>query len=336
MKLRALMPDHIKHLAGARLALALFILSACFSPSGSFDTAAQSKESGQSTAAYAVDAKRAFEHMKRMVELGPRPSGSEALAKAQQYITSELKSYGLKVSEQDFTATTPRGPVPMKNIIGELPGSRSDVVIISGHYDTKRQPNFVGANDAGSSTAAVLELARALSKTKPEYTLWFVFFDGEEAVVSWSAMNGMDNTYGSRHFVDRLGRESVLSRVKAMILLDMIGDRSLNVKRESNSTGWLSEIIWSAARRLGHGAHFVEEEHSISDDHLPFLAKGIPAIDIIDFDYGPDNEYWHTSQDRLDKVSGESVKIVCDVVIASIPAVFNRLNEMAQRKPNLK
>jgi Zn-dependent M28 family amino/carboxypeptidase len=336
MKLKALMPNQIKHLAGARLALALVILLVCFNPSGLSHPPAQSKNPAQSSTAYAVDAKRAFEHIKRMVELGPRPSGSDAIVKAQQYIGSELKSYGLKVLEQDFTATTPRGSVPMKNIIGELPGSRSDVVIIGGHYDTKRQANFVGANDAGSSTAAVLELARALSKTKPEYTLWFVFFDGEEAVVSWSAMNGMDNTYGSRHFVDRLSRESVLSRVKAMILLDMVGDQSLNVKRESNSTGWLNEIIWGAARRLGHGEQFVEEEHSISDDHLPFLGKGIPAVDIIDFDYGPDNEYWHTSEDRLDKVSGQSVKIVCDVVIAAIPVVFNRLNEMAQRKPNLK
>jgi Zn-dependent M28 family amino/carboxypeptidase len=336
MKLKVLMPVYIKHPAGARLALASFFLLACFNLPDLSHAAAQSKKSGQSPAAHAVDAKRAFEHMKRMVELGPRPSGSDAIAKAQQYIISELKSYGLRVVEQDFTATTPRGPVPMKNIIGELPGSRSDVVIISGHYDTKRQANFVGANDAGSSTAAVLELARVLSKAKPEYALWFVFFDGEEAVVSWSAMNGLDNTYGSRHFVDRLGRESVLSRVKAMILLDMIGDRNLNVKRESNSTGWLNEIIWSAARRLGHGEQFVEEEHSISDDHLPFLGKGIPAIDIIDFDYGPDNEYWHTSEDRLDKVSGESVKVVCDVVIAALPAVFNRLNEMAQRKRDIK
>jgi hypothetical protein len=108
------------------------------------------------------------------------------------------------------------------------------------------------------------------------------------------------------------------------------------VKRESNSTGWLNEIIWSAARRLGHGEQFVEDGHSISDDHLPFLGRGIPAIDIIDFDYGPDNEYWHTSEDSLDKVSGQSVKIVCDVVIAAIPVVFNRLNEMAHRKPNIK
>ncbi len=334
MILKALPSGHAKPLAWAKLALCL--LCACFNLAGLSHAAAQSNDSAQRPAASTVDAKRAFGHMKKMVDLGPRPSGSDNIVKAQQYITAELKSYELKVVEQDFTATTPRGPVPMKNIIGQLPGVRPDVVIISGHYDTKRQADFVGANDAGSSTAAVLELARAFSKTKPEYTLWFVFFDGEEAVVSWSAMDGRDNTYGSRHFVERLVGESVLGRVKAMILLDMIGDKSLNVKRESNSTRWLNDIIWSAARRLGHTEQFVEDDHSISDDHLPFLGKSIPAVNLIDFDYGPDNDYWHTSEDTLDKVSGQSVKVVCDVVIAAIPDIFDRLKRAAQGKPAVR
>ena len=165
--------------------------------------------------------------------MGPRPPGSEAIRKAQHYIESELKGYGLKVMEDDFVAETPRGKFSMKNILGELKGRRNDVVIIAGHYDTKLQPGFVGANDGGSSTATVLEIARTLSKTRPEYTIWFVFFDGEEALLDWSANDGTDNTYGSRHMVSKMSAESTIDRIKAMVLVDMIGDKSLDLRRDS-------------------------------------------------------------------------------------------------------
>lgn len=281
----------------------------------------------QQTGSTAIDAARAYEHVKKMVALGPRASGSEAIKKAQQYIIAELGSYGLKVIEDDFAATTPHGRVQMKNIIGELQGQKPDVVIISGHYDTKLQQGFVGANDGGSSTAAVLEMARALSKSKPEYTLWFVLFDGEEAVVDWGAMNGMDNTYGSRHMVARLKADGSLNRIKAMLLVDMIGDKDLNIKREAESTPWLVNLIWDAAHSAGHQKHFLNTQHYIADDHVPFINAGIPAVDLIDFDYGPDHSYWHTDKDTLDHVSGESIKITSDVVMASLPAIFKRLGQ---------
>src|SRR6185503_12298119 len=165
-----------------------------------------------------VDAARAYEHVKKLVALGPHPSGSEAIKKAQEYIESELKGFGLKVSGDAFSGETPRGPVPMKNIIAELPGEKPGIVLITGHYDTKRQAGFVGANDGGSSTAAVLEVARVLSKAKPEYTIWFVLFDGEEAVVDWNTMDGRDNTYGSRHLASKLKADGTLDRVKGLIL----------------------------------------------------------------------------------------------------------------------
>jgi glutaminyl-peptide cyclotransferase len=271
-------------------------------------------------------AARAFEHMKTMCELGPRPSGSAAIAKAQDYIKSELKSYGLKIVEDPFSAKTPRGTVPMKNIIAELPGEKAEMVLITGHYDTKRQAGFVGANDGASSTAAVLETARVLAKTRPEYTLWFVFFDGEEAVVEWSAMQGMDNTYGSRRLVSEMQADGSLSRVRAMILYDMIGDKNLNLKRDAESSAWLVDSIWNTARRTGAGKFFLANETAVEDYHVPFRNEGISAVDLIDFDYGPNHEYWHTSQDTLDKVSGESVKIVGDVVLISLPEIFKQLN----------
>lgn len=269
---------------------------------------------------------RAFEHMKKMCELGPRPSGSAAIGKAQDYIQSELKSYGLKVVEDPFTARTPHGAVPMKNIIAELPGEKPELVLITGHYDTKRQDGFVGANDGASSTAAVLETARVLAKTKPEYTLWFVFFDGEEAVVEWSAMDGNDNTYGSRRLVAEMQADHSLSRVRAMILFDMIGDKNLDLKRDAESSAWLVDAIWSTARRVGAAKFFLANETAIEDDHVPFRNEGISAVDLIDFNYGPNHEYWHTNQDTIDKVSGESVKIVGDVVLSSLPEIFKQLN----------
>ncbi|HJQ26730.1 MAG TPA: M28 family peptidase [Blastocatellia bacterium] len=277
------------------------------------------------------DATRAFNHVKALCEMGPHPSGSEAIKRAQDYLEKELKSYGLKVTEDDFVGQTPKGAVPMKNIIGELAGDKPDVVLITGHYDTKRQAGFVGANDGGSSAATVLEMARALAKTKPEYTLWFVLFDGEEAVVEWSAMNGMDNTYGSRHLVARMRNDGTLNHVRAMLLVDMIGDKDLNIEREGGSTQWLTDIIWDTAAKAGYAKNFPRQEHDISDDHLPFLDAGIPAVDLIDFDYGPDHSYWHTNQDTLDKISGASMKAVGDTLIAALPAIFKRLDAMPPR-----
>ncbi|HWP44382.1 MAG TPA: M28 family peptidase, partial [Blastocatellia bacterium] len=177
------------------------------------------------------------------------------------------------------------------------------------------------------SAAAVLEMARALSKTKPQYTLWFVFFDGEEAFIDWNANDGMDNTYGSRHMVSKLTADGAISRVKAMVLVDMIGDRDLDLLKDYESTPWMVEIIWKTAHSIGHGKHFLSAEGAYSDDHLPFKKAGIPVIDIIDFNYGPNNSYWHTNQDTLDKVSGESMKVVGDVVIRALPEIYKRLNE---------
>jgi glutaminyl-peptide cyclotransferase len=272
-----------------------------------------------------VDASRAFAHMKKLVEIGPRPSGSEAIKKTQEYIKNELTSYGLKITEDKFDGATPKGKIPMNNIIAELPGQKSEVVIISGHYDTKLMPGFVGANDAGSSTAALLETARVLAKSKPEYTIWFVFFDGEEAVVEWE---GTDNTYGSRHMVARMKADGILNRIKAMILYDMIGDKALDLKRDFSSSAWMVEVIWNTAKQMGHGKYFLANDTGISDDHIPFRDAGIAAVDLIDFNYGPDNSYWHKNEDTLDKVSGESVKIVCDVAIKSLPEIFKKLNTL--------
>jgi len=290
--------------------------------------------SGSSTIAKpAFDAGRAFEHVRRQVAFGPRPAGSPALAETRKYMIAELNAYGLKVTEEPFTATTPTGKVEMVNVVAEQTGASPDVLVLASHYDTKRMANFVGANDGGSSTGALLEIARVVAESakskKPDMTIQFVFFDGEEAVVDWSET---DSTYGSRAFVESRQKSGAIAHIRGMVLLDMIGDRDLVIDREGGSTVTLTDAIWKAAASLGYQQHFGNGTQWIEDDHLPFLHAGIPAVDLIDFKYGtnrdrhgdggPTNAYWHTTDDTLDKVSAESLKVVGDTVLAALPAIM--------------
>jgi glutaminyl-peptide cyclotransferase len=259
---------------------------------------------------------RAGADLQTLVGFGPRPAGSDAIVKARSYIISELEKAGLKPQLDEFDARTPRGYKHMVNIRAQRPGSKSSIIAVTGHYDTKLFENlkFVGASDGGSSAAWLLEFARCTRDLKLENTLEFIFFDGEEAVVEWT---DDDSVYGSRHDVDRRMRNSTLKDIKALILVDMIGDKNLNIKREGQSTRWLKDIIWSTAQSIGYAKEFPNDEMEISDDHIPYLKAGIPAVDLIDFDYPP----WHTANDTLDKVSAHSLKIVGDVVYFSLPSI---------------
>jgi len=259
---------------------------------------------------------RADTDLRTIVGFGPRPAGSEALAKARSYIVSELSKAGLKPQLDEFDARTPKGFRHMVNIRAMRPGLKPTVIALTGHYDTKVFDRFffTGANDGGSSAAWLLEFARATERLKLENTLEFVFFDGEEAVVEWT---DEDSVYGSRHDVDRRYRDRKLNDLKAMILVDMIGDKNLNIRREAQSTGWLKDILWGTAQSLGYRKEFPNDEMEISDDHVPYLKAGVPSVDLIDFDYPP----WHTDADTLDKVSAHSLKIVGDVVYFSLPAI---------------
>jgi glutaminyl-peptide cyclotransferase len=276
------------------------------------------------------DGDRAMEHVKKQVGFGSRPAGSPALAECRKYLVAELKSYGLAVREQPFEATTPLGKVNMVNVIAELPGASPGTVVIGSHYDTKRTPaGFLGANDGGSSTGALLEIARVLADAakqhKPDLTVQFVFFDGEEAVVEWT---DEDSVYGSTHYVEALDASH---HVRAMVLLDMIGDRDLVLRRDVASTKSLVDIVWQTAASLGYAKHFIPATTSMDDDHVPFLDEGIPAIDLIDFEYGsdqkkygdggPTNAFWHTNEDTIDKLSVASLKVIGDVVITALPKI---------------
>jgi hypothetical protein len=267
----------------------------------------------------AFEGRRAFEDLRQLVALGPRPAGSAAISQARTYIKAQLAAAGVAVTEQTWEASTPAGPVRMVNLIARIPGASVNRLAIAGHYDTKRfrEFRFVGANDGGSSAAFLIEMARVLRARSNPLTIELLFFDGEEAVVEWQ---GNDHTYGSRHFVAEARRTGTLASLKALILVDMIGDRDLRIKRELNSTPWLTDIIWSAARKRNQPA-FHPDVVQIEDDHLPFIEAGIPAVDLIDFEFPA----WHAPGDTLDAVGAGSLQIVGDVVLTALPEIEARL-----------
>ena len=281
--------------APALLVLLSLLFNACNgnAPTNNAQSNASSSNAAASAAATptrpAFDGQRAFEHVRKMVEIGPRPAGSAELARTREYITGELEAAGLKVTGDKFTADTPVGAREMVNVTAELAGESADVIIVSSHYDTKpyKEVRFVGANDGGSSTGALIEIARSLAKSgrKPPFTYRFVFFDGEEAFCKgWSQCGterAPDNTYGSRRYVAQLAERGETKRVRAMILLDMVGYTNLSIPRESLSTPWLVDIIWQTADELGYGAQFPDTEESVEDDHIPFLQAEIPVVDLI-------------------------------------------------------
>ena len=269
-----------------------------------------------------VDGLQVLRHTREIVRHGPHPPGSEAQRKAGEYIAGQLEALGLQVDTHTFRPVTPRGRLRMTNIRGILPGRDERVLILASHYDSKFYDTFefVGANDGASTSGLVLELARVLVQDNPTgLTLWFVFFDGEEAVGEWSSA---DSLYGSREFVKREKNRGNLRKVGAMILLDLVGGKDLRIFQEGNSTPWLNRIIWDQASRLGHERIFRPTGRtSVDDDHIPFLRAGIPAVDLIDLSYA----HWHKPSDTLDKLSGPNLEVVGAVVLASLPEIARQV-----------
>jgi glutaminyl-peptide cyclotransferase len=266
---------------------------------------------------------KALEYARQFVAIGPRwPTGAGHL-KAEQFLRDHFKHDQLE--EDVFTANTPIGPVAMRNFIVRFPGKKNGVIVLATHYETNywlRNINFVGANDGGSTTGLLMAIADQLrGKTLDGYSVWLVFFDGEEAIQSWSSS---DSTYGSRHLAAKWGKDGTLGRIKAFILADMIGDKDLDIQRESRAPEWLVALVRQAAKKFGYERYFFQRDSEIEDDHVPFVARGVPSIDIIDLDYGPNNSYHHTAQDTMDKISARSLTIDGDVFMETIRLVNQR------------
>ncbi|MDZ7638341.1 MAG: M28 family peptidase [Bryobacterales bacterium] len=310
--------------------MALFTLCAAMALSPAVAKLAGGASQARPTAASAssqtgVDGDRAMAYARQVLRFGPRPPGSPEIAALRKYIAGELRKLGIAVEERSFTARTPAGDVPMVNLIGRIPGNSGRLILLSGHYDTKRirGVRFVGANDAGSSTAMLLELATALAKRSPAAgprdEIWLVFFDGEEAFEEWTES---DSLYGSRQLARELEKQGTLRSVRALINLDMIGDRDLNLAVEYNSTASLRELAMEVAAAQGHRDIFDRHASAIEDDHVPFARLGVPVLNLIDFSYGPGHAYWHTEADTIDKLSPSSFRIVGNLVLG----ILNRLN----------
>ena len=251
---------------------------------------------------------KAFAHVQQLVDLGPRPAGSEALEKSRLYIIDQLQSAGWTVTRSEFSDQTPRGKMTFVNLIarfGTNEKKEPGQFLLCSHYDTKTFDaiRFVGANDSGSSTGLLLELARVLGQhpnlaAKTE----LVFFDGEEAYEKFSETDGL---YGSRYFAKQLGRAGP-KQFRGGLLFDMVGDRSLDVTFPADSPAEMARDIFASAEALKLRSYFTYLDRELVDDHTPLNAIGIRTLDVIDFDF----DWWHTADDTMDKLSAQSLQIV--------------------------
>ena len=264
-----------------------------------------------------INSARAMQYTKEVTAFKARPIGSANHKKLEEYILTHLK--GDDVESDSFVADTIEGKFPVRNIIAKYPGMKDGIIVIAGHYDTNyplRNTAYVGANDGGSSTAILLEIANQLrGKKRDGYSVWLLWTDGEEAVRTWTAD---DSLYGTKHLAAKWQADGTIKRIKAFVLADMIGDADLNIDEDSNSTPWLEETVYQAATKLGYQSHFFERKIGVEDDHLPFLKLGVPVADLIDLEYGYGNVFHHSPQDTIDKLSAKSLQIVGDVILQTV------------------
>jgi glutaminyl-peptide cyclotransferase len=259
----------------------------------------------------------ALEATRKIVALGARPPGSAEHRKMQTMIVAQLGAYGCEVEQDVFTANTPLGPRRMNNIIAKIRGTSGKIVAFTGHYDTKlfKDISFVGANDGGASAGFLLEMARVLCGRPSVHDVNIIWFDGEEALVNWTEQ---DSLYGSRRIAARWSKDGTIKRLIGLINVDMIGDSDLKILRDETSTASLRDLIWKTAAELGYSQHFHTTPGAVTDDHHPFLAAGARAVDLIDFEYGYQNSYWHTERDTVDKLSPKSFQIIGDVLLRTL------------------
>ncbi|MGA2085381.1 MAG: M28 family peptidase [Terracidiphilus sp.] len=271
---------------------------------------------------------KALDYARQFVAIGPRWPTSQGHAQAEAFLRGQFLHDQLE--EDAFTPDTPIGAVAMRNFIVRFPGKKDGIIVLATHYETNyplRNINYVGANDGGSTTGLLLAIADQLrletagGKKLDGYSVWLLFDDGEEAIQSWT---DSDSTYGTKHLAAKWARDGTLGRIKAFILADMIGDKDLDIQRETRSADWLVALVRQAAKKFGYEKYFFKQEMKIEDDHLPFVQRGVPSIDIIDINYGPNQSYHHTDKDTMDKISAHSLTIDGDVFMETIRLIDQR------------
>lgn len=265
-----------------------------------------------------------FLEVKALAAITPRHSGSPGAQKAAEYLLSRLNAAGIKSSIDEFSQETPAGTVMFRNVLGVLSGRKADGrpadewIIVGAHYDAKAgiADDFQGANDSASGAGILIELARNISNSADlPVNFLFAFFDGEECVQRYARNDGL---HGSRRLAEQLVQDGRSPKARAVIILDMVGDRDLNITIPGNCALSLASALFNAAEAEGTRGKFTLWSSQILDDHSPFLSAGMPAIDIIDFEYGSargKNDYWHTREDTIDKLSVESLETVGRTVL---------------------
>jgi len=311
----------------SRFAALLLLLTAALSlPAQTTHASAKPAPAAAPHGSGVFDGARALNYAAQFVAIGPRWPTSPGHTRAEDFLKKQFAAEAAKgqLEADHFFPATPIGPVPMTNYIVRYPGKKDGVIILATHYETNyplRNIGFVGANDGGSTVGALLEMANHLRGTPLEgYSVWLVFFDGEEAFEKWSAS---DSRYGSRHLASKWQSDGTLKKIKAFILLDMIGDKDLDVVRDLNSTPWLLDMVKQAATKYNYQKYFFASENSIEDDQLAFKDRGVPVADIIDFDFGPHDAshpdgYHHTAEDTMDKISAKSLTIIGTTVLETM------------------
>jgi Zn-dependent M28 family amino/carboxypeptidase len=279
-----------------------------------------------------VDSARAWQYVKDIIAFGPRWDGSKGQERVGEYLHAKLKADQVQVEDDAFVADTPAGKIAMRNIVAKFPGSKDGIIVLGSHIDTNyplRKTSFIGANDGAATTALLLAIGDQLRGKKLEgYSVWLAFLDGEESIPSdkpgdlhWDDNNSL---FGSTHLAQKWQQDGTSKKIKAFMLLDMIGDKELDIQRDANSTPWLENLILQAATRLGYQSYFFAYGTTVTDDHIPFKKTGVPVADIIDLNYGYNNAFHHTTEDTLDKISPKSLQIVGDVVLETIRLLNGR------------
>ncbi len=273
----------------------------------------------------AFSSQQAYAYTAEVAGLGERWPGSPGHKKTEDLIHQVLQRDGAQIEADDFIARTPRGPIIVHNIIGKFnvrANPKQEIFVLAGHYDTLFKPGFIGANDGASSTAILLAFADALAHEKTQMQIWLVWTDLEEAIRNFT---GDDGLYGSRHLAQKLAANGVASRIRGLFLLDMIGDRDLNVARENGSSRSLQNVIAQAAKQLDYSRYFFQYETNIIDDHASFIQVSIPAVDVVDAKYGrmgirfdAMGEFHHSNADTMDKVSQHSLEVVGRTILLTV------------------
>lgn len=320
------MPRTMTILAGLLLLLGCTNSHPAEAASPSSDAAAAATASAATfspdVTAPTVNSQRAWTYVKDFVAIGSRKPGSAGHQKAVDFIHSKLKQIGVDAEDDKFTATTSRGQFALDNVIAKIPGTKDGIIVLASHFETNYwlPDKFVGANDGGSTTGLLLELANELKPKaggkREGYSVWLVFDDGEESFQQeW---NDNDALWGTRHLAQKWQQDGTLKKIKALFVLDMIGDKDLDIQRDTNSAPWLEDLLYSAASKLGYQSHFFATQTTVDDDHMPFQKLGVPVADVIDINYGYNNAFHHTLEDTMDKLSPKSLEIAGNTVLQAI------------------